>query len=325
MTDFESFAAELQRSPDYRVLRRFVPRQSYADGPVVSQKLGLFVDCETMGLDIETDPIIQLAIQPFLFDNEPEGAERILEVCPGFVWYEDPKRPIPSEIRDLTGITEFNVKDQKIDDRAVEKLFASAVIAIAHKAEFDRPRIERRLPNVVGLPWACSLNEVDWTRQYGAVAKSLGAALAAVGEFTDDAHDALNDCRVGLHVLASATREIECPQAKPDDWDEDDPPCQLCGGSGVILKTAFNDLLRSARVPTIRLWAAFGFDERTSARLKTRRYRWNDGKDGRPKAWFGDVRPDQIEQERAWLLEVIPGVSLSFTRFNAKDRYSERT
>lgn len=301
MTELEAAVGLLQSSPDYRVLRRFRPFQTYVDGAsLASEKLGLYVDCETTGLDPETDEIIQLSILPFTFDNAPEGGERIISVRPGYVDYEQPKTPISAEATAVHGISNTMVAGLRFDDVVVNHWLSEKTVAlvIAHKADFDRPRIERRFPlsDAASLPWACSLNEVDWARDYGAVAKSLGAALAAVGEFTDDSHDALEDCRVGVHVLATATRTVEC--ARIGGLEECGGPleaeCSECHGTGDIQRTAFNDLLRSARVPTIRLWAAFPRDDAVIGRLKARRYRWNDGTNGKPKAWHRDVKPDQV-------------------------------
>lgn len=324
MTDLEAAVGLLQSSPDYRVLRRFRPFQYYVDGAsLASEKLGLYVDCETTGLDPETDEIIQLSILPFTFDNAPEGGERIISVQLGYVGYEQPKTPISAEATAIHGITNARVDGLRFNDDIVNRWFSEKTVAlvIAHKADFDRPRIERRFPlsDAASLPWACSLNEVDWTRDYGAVAKSLGAALAAVGEFTDDSHDALEDCRVGVHVLATATRDVPMRLDEIPGWALNDG-CT----SGVREVTAFRDLLRSARVPTIRLWAAFPRDDSVIGRLKARRYRWNDGTNGKPKAWHRDVKPDQVAEERAWLLGAIPNVDLLFTKYGARDRWSNR-
>lgn len=92
----------------------------------------------------------------------------------------------------------------------------------------------------------------------------------------------------------------------------------------MLTKTAFNDLLRSARVPTIRIWAIFGFDESAVGRLKARKFRWSDGKDGKTKGWFRDIKPDQVEAERAWILNAIPQAEIGFQGFGARDRFSKR-
>ena len=54
---------------------------------------------------------------------------------------------------------------------------------------------------------------------------------------------------------------------------------------------ALRQLLDNARVKTIRVWAEQSSFERKDP-PKSRGYFWNDGTDGRPKAWWTDV-PEQ--------------------------------
>ncbi|MDH8555059.1 hypothetical protein QIH37_29375, partial [Klebsiella pneumoniae] len=63
-------------------------------------------------------------------------------------------------------------------------------------------------------------------------------------------------------------------------------------------------LLESARKPTVRIWAEQSpFDLREI--LKKRKYRWNDGSDGRPKAWYVDVPEANQADELKFLCDEI--------------------
>lgn len=325
----------LNGHPDYRVLRRFRPRHRYGDAPVLVPKLGLFVDVETTGLDPESDEIIQLAVVPFTFDNTT-GNERIIEVHAGVTYLEQPSIPIPSDVTELTGIDDAMVAGQRIDDDAVSALLNDADVAliVAHFAEFDRPRIERRFPGskFITLPWACSSREVEWVRRYGAVAAKLGAALAAFGEFTEQGHEALNDCLVGLHVLAAAK------------------PCETCGGYGYMppgdtlpdeakraalespcpdcvagQRRPLVDMLASARRPDYRLWVLNAPFDGTQRLKKARQYRWNPDEDSRPKGWYKDVKATDVGKEQEAIRAACgQATEIRFTKIGARDRYSAR-
>lgn len=322
------FIDALDAHPDYRILRRFRPCETYADDPGVDVKTGLFVDVETTGLDPETDEIIQLSIVPFLFDNQPTGAERILRVLPGHVWLEQPSTPIPPEVEELTGITNDQVKGERIDNDLVRALVDDPAVAliVAHFAEFDRKRIERRFPDssFKRLPWACSSREVEWVRRYGAIAHKLGAALAAFGEFTYDAHDAREDCLVGIHVLARSKSCETCGGDGFIDRGEYDPqenaePCPDCVSGE---RRPFVDLLRSARRLDYRLQV--DPPRGSNDRLKARKYRAHY-EDGKFKFWFIDVKASDVPTEREWLVSVFgANVDVRFMKIGARDRYSAR-
>jgi hypothetical protein len=59
----EAAAALLEASPDYRVLRRFVPREVYAE-PAAEAEIAraAIVDTETTGTDVAADAVIELAV-----------------------------------------------------------------------------------------------------------------------------------------------------------------------------------------------------------------------------------------------------------------------
>ncbi|HEU4565439.1 MAG TPA: hypothetical protein VFS05_12340, partial [Gemmatimonadaceae bacterium] len=110
---------------------------------------------------------------------------------------------------------------------------------------------------------------------------------------------AADDCYAGIHVLASRTH------------------------TGVL---PFALLLQSARTTTVRIWAIDSPFDRKDA-LKARRYRWSDGKDGRPKAWYIDVPERDAGAECAWLDETVYAwrePARQAERITARERYSVR-
>lgn len=291
----EGIARTLTASGWYRVARRFQRRSRYAVHDGAATRTALYVDVETTGLDRASDALIELAAVPFRYGVE-DG--EIYDVGEGLSFLEDPGFPIPDAVSELTGITDDMVRGKRIDDASVLALLEDASLVIAHNASFDRPFVERRLPAFARKPWACSCKEIPW-REHGCSGTKLEYILLTMaGEFFD-AHRAMDDCRVGIHVLAT------------------------CGPTGAL---PFAQLLESARRPTCRVWAV-GSPFECKDKLKASGYRWNDGNDGRPKAWFTDVTESDLDREIAWLEEsVYGGISESCVveRLTAFERYSVR-
>jgi DNA polymerase-3 subunit epsilon len=95
--------------------------------------------------------------------------------------------------------------------------------------------------------------------------------LAHIGKFYK-AHRALDDCRALLEILAH-----ELPSAGA---------------------TVLSLLLTEARRKTVRIWAE-GAAYELRQKLKQRKFKWNDGSDGRPRSWYVDVdealQRDEVE------------------------------
>ena len=137
----ESIARQLEASPDYRVLRRFVPPSRYHEGDGSPTATGVVVDVETTGLDPSRDKIIEFCGVPFEFERE---SGRILAVKEAVSCLEDPGRPIPADVTKLTGITDAMVAGKRIDEAAVGKLMAEAGLVIAHPARSRAGSSHRR-------------------------------------------------------------------------------------------------------------------------------------------------------------------------------------
>jgi DNA polymerase-3 subunit epsilon len=293
--DLETMAATLAQSDRYRVLRRFEPRARYAEeawdlGGKRPVRLAAFVDTETTGLEDDAE-IIELGLVPFAYDAE-SGV--VYDVFPPLSYFEEPKRPIPEEVQELTGIVPAMVRGQRIDDAAVNELLGRTHLVLAHSARFDRPKCERRLPLFAQRPWACTQEEISW-RDFGVAGGALGNILiSACGEFLDGAHRAANDCQAGVHILATAT---------------------------VNERTAMSMILESAREGAHRV-CAIGSPMEAKEALRGRKYHALY-QYGRFCFWYKDVAAPDVEAEMEWCRETAdadPVVKI----IHAVDRYSER-
>jgi DNA polymerase-3 subunit epsilon len=291
LADLDAMATQLEASGHYRVLRRAPPVPPM---PTTMNGLhrGVIVDIETTGLDPQAE-IIQLAILPFAYDT----GGRVLGADSPFVGLEDPFMDIPPKVTRLTGLTTEMVYGQILERDQVEAAVGSPSIVIAHHAAFDRPFLERRFEFFSRLPFACSMQQVNWEDE-GFEGTRLSYLLMKAGLF-HRAHDAGSDCAAVLSLLDSRLP------------------------SGV---TALSVLLNTASRPKLRFWAVDAAIEFKEI-LKQRGYRWNPGDDGRPRAWFKDVAEDASEAERAFLdSSIYRGGSGSpvVTTIDAFNRFSRR-
>lgn len=259
----ERAAAQLEAHPDYRVLRR-LPDDPRSDGHGTPGRYGLFVDVETTGFDASREAVIELAM--VLFGYDAQG--RVTGIEARFDQLEDPGRPIPSEITELTGITDEDVRGARIDDGDVSDLVGRAHLVIAHNAPFDRAFLERRFSVFAQQPWACSAVDVNW-RGEGFESRKLEYLAFRFGIFYE-AHRAVTDCVAGVHVLSR-----ELPR------------------SGV---PALSSLLASARRKDVR-FDALGSPFETKDALKARGYRWNAAE----RYWWKEVPEEEADAERSWL------------------------
>lgn len=288
----------LQASGNYRVLQRLQAPERYFEGKPDMPRIGLVVDTETTGLDTEKDKIIELGFVAFEYDAGTGKIYRILHTYDGF---EDPKEPLSEIVKELTGIDDVMVKDQQLDDVEIKQWLDKATLLIAHNAGFDRRMMERRLPQVKDMAWACTFADLDWQDE-GVGSRKLDYIAYQLGYFFEG-HRAVNDAQATLHLLTRAL-----PKSN---------------------KLAMGELLMNARQKKVRIFAlAAPFDKKDA--LKERGYRWLAGflnKNGKKGVWSLSVVEADRETEETWLREEIyAGKSPLFQSkiLTAKDRYSQR-
>jgi len=281
----------LEESGRFRILRKLTPRPIIPRSESRFPRLGLLVDTETTGLQHDRHEIIEVGAVAFTYDDT--GA--IGDVVGVYSGLRQPSSPIPPEITRLTGITDEMVAGQEIDLAALEELVEPADLVIAHNAGFDRPFCEKLSPAFVPKAWACSVTEIRWA-DHGFEGNKLGYLVGQSGLF-HEGHRATDDCHALLEVLARPIGD---------------------GGTA-----PFAELLQSSGRCRMRIFAEHApFDMKDH--LKARGYRWSDGSDGRPKAWWIEIDEDLYEDELAYLRDEIyrwPEAEPLTRRLTAADRF----
>jgi DNA polymerase-3 subunit epsilon len=288
-----ALAEALAKSPDYRVLRRLVPRTEFTSHEGQATRTGIMLDVETTGLDPIRDEIIELAMVKFTYLPD----DRIAQITDVFSSFNEPENPMPTEITELTGITDEMVLGHQINADAVTAFTSDAVIVIAHNASFDRKFAERYWPLFEQKAWACSATEVEW-RKHGFDGSRLGYLLAGAGLF-HQAHRAVDDCRALIEILASDLPKLN--------------------------RSGLSILLERARRKTMRIWAEQSPFEMKDE-LKRRGYRWSDGADGRLRSWYIDIEEAAQQPEIEFLRKTIylRHVDPRIQPMTAMNRFSNR-
>ena len=265
--DIAHLAEALSVHPDYRVLRRLVPRHGFAPStPGQVLQIGVVLDTETTGLSSQDDQVIELGMIAFEFDPVFGTVHSVREV---FDELEDPGRPIPPETTQVHHITDDMVCGKRIDDAVVEKFIANASVIIAHNASFDRPFVEKRWPVFKDKQWVCSIKDIDWKGE-GVGSAKLEYLLQTQGIFYE-AHRAETDCWALLELLHAVLPQSQQP--------------------------ALLRLLESLNQPQVRLYATGSpFDAKDL--LKARGYRWAP----EIKCWHRQLGGDKaLQEELSWL------------------------
>ena len=309
-----AMAQALERHPDYRVLRRLVPTLNFHNEPVGPVCTLLVLDTETTGLEAAKEKVIELALLRVAVDTSMGLPVGPVQVYDGL---EDPGRPIPPAITDITGINNDMVRGQRLDEARIAELMQGVDLVVAHNAGFDRPFVEARLPEFARLPWACSFADLDWKKLGQSSAKLENLALAC-GWFYD-AHRAETDCHALLAVLAQPLQRFGkhgdiAAIASAESIELNAPAAPVTGMS----------TLWQAAAQTHHRLQATGAPFEAKDALKARGYRW----DSQQRVWGTNLRSESaLAEELVWLADEVYGGRATRVRVEALDarqRFSTR-
>lgn len=161
------------------------------------------VDVETTGRDATTDRVIEIGIVHMRAGEVIESWGRLI----------DPKREIPAEVVQLTGIQQADVDGQPTFDAFAAEVCArlEGKVFVAYNLEFDKAFVTRELarvgktmpegPQLDPLVFARELQRDDGSKRLGKVAARLGIDLT-------DAHRAINDAEVAGRVLYAFREQL---------------------------------------------------------------------------------------------------------------------
>ena len=145
-----------------------------------------FLDLETTGTDLTKHEVIEIAIKVISI-NKVNGSS--LRAIGSYEALSQPKVPIEENITKINGITNQMVQGKSIDWNEVNAILSTSQLVVAHNSYFDRPFLEKYMEK--HIPWACSLNDINWLDRGFTNAKL--ELLCMWHGFYYDAHRAMND------------------------------------------------------------------------------------------------------------------------------------
>lgn len=286
----EEYASALERSGQYRVLRRLPALEIEGRNALPNERVVAIIDTETTGLDSSSDEAIEFAGIAFAYSSDG----RLIGALSAISQLQEPRAPLREEITELTGISEAMVKGKSFDVAEIEAFIQSADLIVAHNASFDRPFCERISEAFINKPWACSATEIDWSA-LGYEGAKLTYLVNSSGWFFD-AHRALDDCNA-LAMVLSTEISAEAPY------------------------TPFGYLLASAREARWQISLSAPYEFR--AALRERGFRWKPGQSDKPGKWVGEFSEIDARDVSNWLDSTlgIKKAAVSIDRITAFERY----
>jgi len=161
--------AALHSTGDFKVLRRLDLRRDhrFTQKPVPESRVAICIDTETTGLDHTVDQVIEVGLVAFEYDPDTGGIIRVSDRYAGF---EDPGRPLPPEITEITGITRRLQQANVNHDQILERFDWDAKITL------DRDRLN----SLIGLEWIECWENVILTGPVGVGKTFVANALAHI-------------------------------------------------------------------------------------------------------------------------------------------------
>jgi len=248
------------------------------------------IDVETTGIDVDRHLVIEICAAIVLVN----GAGRIVGVESIGTGVRDPGQPLSREIRELTGLTDADLAGKEIARQPLIQFIETCDGVVAFNAGFDRPHVEKLLPELRPLPWGCVWRDVRW-RQLGFEPGPQGYLLMQAGCYNPSAHRAQDDVLALIELLDHVCNDGESVAAK---------------------------VMAGMDAPAWRFEAAnAAYGYRTD--LREQRYRWAAERTHR--LWHKHVRQTDFRDEYDWYKRTI-GMRPVIVPLPASERYrAERT
>lgn len=225
-------------------------------------KVCSIIDLETTGLDYKADKITEIGIVSFFYSRD-----KIIGAASTYQAFNDPGVEISAKITALTGITNELVRGHTLNLEDISDIVEKSDLVICHNAAFDRKFLEQVLPICRDKPFGCTKNDIDWqARGYGS--NKLDYLNWKLGYFYD-AHRAINDCWATLNLL----------RQEEGAWEE---------------------LLANSNESYEVYAVGVAYDYKDKLRMAG--YKWNDGTNSKPKAWWATAKNEQeLNALKDWL------------------------
>lgn len=253
-----------------RVLRRLdLAAGSTDQGETDIAGFGVAVDVRTTGRDVGQNVVIELAARRFSYDRH----HVITRLDRMYVWRQDAAATPIAPGSGCAGPYDDGTTSSAIDVREATRVLGSATLRIAHDAGFDRPFVDALLPGLQGLPWACSVRDVDWVAN-GIETAGLGWMLAQCGYFRSG-RDAADDVDAVIQILRESL-----------------------GAGQPALSLLMENACRHG-------WMVRAFGARYESReqLRSRGYRWCPSE----RVWLREIAEPERESEAEWLSSNVYG------------------
>lgn len=204
----------------------------------------LILDTETTGLDHEKDLVIEVAVARYDIEHAT-----VLDSFASLI-----RTGSGNAAEAVNRIPASSLLDAPFPDEVwsrVEQMASTCDVVAAHRADFDRPFVERALGGPIHKPWMCTKFDTPWPRQNRPGASLVQLAL---------------DLDLGVAYAHRAAADVDL--------------IARCLTRAKQLGADLGEMVRMALRPKVRVVALVSYEERSKA--SSAGFQW----DGEKKQWW---------------------------------------